>query len=85
MVVCVLKGEKYSDLLHTHEFTPVAVESSAVFGPQSLLSVKELGRKLRHQTGEEKVAAYLIQRLSTAVQQGNAISILGGVASQHCP
>ena len=31
--------------------------------------VKELGRKLRRQTGEEKVAAYFSKYLSIAVQQ----------------
>ena len=62
-----LKEEKYSDLSHTHEFAPIAVESSGVFGPQSLTFVKELGRKLRYQTGEEKAGTYLIQRLSMAV------------------
>ena len=40
-----LKDEKYSDLLHTHKFTPGAIESSRVFGPWSLLFVKELKRK----------------------------------------
>ena len=38
----------------------------------------------KYQTGEEKVGTYLIQRLSIAVQQGNAISILGGLDSRHC-
>ena len=71
-----LKEEKYAGLLNTHEFVPIAVESSGVFGPQSLAFVKELGRRLRYQTGEEKATAYLIQRLSIAVQRGNAISIL---------
>ena len=60
-------------------------ECSGVLGPRSLLFVKELVRKLRQQTGEEKAADYLIQQLSIAVQQGNAISILGSVGSQHCP
>ena len=31
-----LKEEKYSDLSQTHEFAPIAVEPSGVFGPQSL-------------------------------------------------
>ena len=31
----VLNEEKYSDLLHTHEFTPVTMESSGVSGPWS--------------------------------------------------
>ena len=63
----LLKDEQYSDLLHTQEFIPVRVESSGVFGPQTLLFVKELGRKLRHQTGEERLVAYLVQPLSIAV------------------
>ena len=46
------------------------MESSGVFGPQSLTFAKELGRKLRYQTGEEKAGIYLIQRLSIAVQRG---------------
>ena len=33
----LLMDEKYSDLLHTHEFIPVAVEFSVGFGPQSCL------------------------------------------------
>ena len=36
-----LKKETYSDLSHTHEFAPIAVESSGVFGLQSLIFVKE--------------------------------------------
>ena len=38
----LLNEAKYSDLLHTHEFTPVAVKSSKVFGPQSFLFAKKL-------------------------------------------
>ena len=63
-----LKEEMYSNLCPTHEFAPIAMESSGVFGPQSLSFAKELGRRLRYQTGEEKAGTYLIQRLSIAVQ-----------------
>ena len=38
-----LKEEKHSDLSYTHEFAPVAVESSGIFWPESLTFVKELG------------------------------------------
>ena len=72
-----LKKEKSSDLSQTHEFAPIAMESSGVFGPQSLTFVKELRRKLRYQTEEEKATTYLTQRLYMAVQWGKAISILG--------
>ena len=76
-----LKEEKYFDLLHTHEFAPIAVETSGVFGPQTLAFVKELGRRLGSHTGEEKASTYLIQRMSIAVQRGNAISFLGDFGS----
>ena len=49
-----VKEEKYIDLLRTHEFVPIAVETPGVFGPQTLAFVKELGRGLRSHTGEEK-------------------------------
>ena len=62
---------------------PENILSSGVLGTQSLTFMKELGRKLRYQTREEKVATYLIQRLSMAVQRGNAASILGGLDSRH--
>ena len=40
-----LKEEKYIDLLRTHEFSPIALETSGVFGPRTLAFVKELGRR----------------------------------------
>ena len=55
-----VKEEKYSDLLHTYNFVPITVESSGAFGPRSLAFVKDLGRKVWFQTGEEKAATYLI-------------------------
>ena len=75
------KEEKYADLLHTHEFVPIAVGSSGVFGPRSLVFMKELGRRLRYQTGKEKATTYVIQRLSIDIQRGNAISILEGLGT----
>ena len=80
-----LKQIKYSELSHTHEFVPVAIETSGVFGESTYRFVKELGRRLRQHTGEVKSTTYLIQRLSIAVQRGNAISILGSSKTrQNC-
>ena len=59
-------------MFHTYEFVPIAMESSSVFGLRLLAFVKELERRLRYWTGEDKVATYLIQCLSIAVQRGNA-------------
>ena len=73
------KEEKYRDLLHSHDFTPVAVETSGVFGPKTMSLIKEVEKRLRSQSGDQKATSYLIQRLSMAVQRGNAVSILEGM------
>ena len=68
---------KYSSLGALHCFTPVAIETSGVFGPKSLLFVHELGRRIARVTGEVKSTNYLVQRLSVAVQRGNSAAVLG--------
>ena len=73
------KCAKYNGLPVTHSLTPVAIETSGVIGPKSLEFLKELGRRVRRQTGDERAASFLLQRISVAVQRGNAVSILGGL------
>ena len=73
------KVAKYNGLPVTHSFTPVAIETLGAIGPKSLVFLKELGWKARWQSGDERAASFLLQRLSVAVQRGNAVSILGGL------
>ena len=61
------KCAKYSSLPVTHDFIPVAIETSGVMGPQSLHFLRELGRRVRRQTGDPLNASHLFQRLSTAI------------------
>ena len=62
-----------------HSFTPVATETSGVIiGPRSLEFLKKLGRRMKQQTGEDNATSFLLQIMSVAIQQGNAVSILGG-------
>ena len=75
------KRSKYLHLASDHSFTPVAIETSGVIGPQSLVFLHELGRRLEQTTGEAKSRAYLFQRLSIAIQRGNAASVLGSSGS----
>ena len=60
------KMQKYKHLDSCYFFTPVAIETSGVFGPKTTES-----------SGEANFFAYLTQRLSVAVQRGNAASVLG--------
>ena len=50
-----------------------------MFGPRTTEFLKELGHRLRRVSGEANSFAYLTQRLSVAVQRGNATSVLGTV------
>ena len=79
------KREKYTNLGAGYSFTPVAIETFGAMGKMSLTFVKELGHRVRQCTGEVKARAYLLQRLSVAVQRGNAASVLGSVGGQSEP
>ena len=59
------------------KFIPVSVESTGVFGPRTVSFVKDLGRRITRQSGNTNATTYLRQRLSMAIQRGNALSVLG--------
>ena len=61
----------------THSFTPVAIETLGAIGPKSLVFLKELGWRARQQSGDERAPSFLLQRLSVAVQRGNAVDFGG--------
>ncbi|KAL5516416.1 hypothetical protein EMCRGX_G001731 [Ephydatia muelleri] len=73
------KMQKYKHLDSCYSFTPVAIETSGVFGPKTTEFLKELGLRLRQVSGEANSFAYLTQRLSVAIQRGNAASVLGTI------
>ena len=73
------KVQKYSCLAPTHTSMPVAIETLGAVGPRSLAFLKDLGARMREQSGEERAGQYLLQQLSVAVQRGNAVSVMGTV------
>ena len=79
------KQEKYSALDQCYTFTPVAIETAGPFGPETFSFLRELGCRLKQVTGEAKSFSYLQQRLSIAVQRGNAASVMGtmGGSTSH--
>ena len=74
------KKRKYSHLDQCHLFVPVAIETTGVFGPETMEFLWELGRRLQLVSADHNSFTYLIQRLSVAVQRGNAASVLGTAA-----
>lgn len=71
------KIQKYSDIISGVDFVPVAIETSGVWGPHALDLITELGRRIADVTYEPRSTAFLRQRLSVAVQRGNASCVLG--------
>ena len=75
------KKVKYSHLESSYCSIPVAVETLGVFGPEARGLVKDLGRRIAHTTLEPLSTHYLRQRISVAVQRGNAVAILSSISS----
>ena len=75
------KGTKYADLVSSgdYSFVPIAIETLGAWGPSAAVICTEIGGRVRAHTGEVRSVAFLRQRLSIAVQRGNAASVLGTV------
>ena len=67
---------KYPDLVRKYRFEPVAVETSGVFGSSTRTIIKEIGRKISEKTRDIREHSWLKQRLSIAIQRGNALTIM---------
>jgi len=77
----VAKTAKYAALSATHEFVPLAFETLGAWGGQAQQFVENLGRRIAGITGDIRETAFLRQRLSIAIQRGNALSIRGTLGS----
>ena len=73
----VNKTRKYADIITGVDFTPVAIETTGVWGEQALDLITAIGRRIAHETHDPRSTTYLRQRISVAVQRGNACCILG--------
>ena len=62
-------------------FSQTRSKSAGVFGPETMEFLRELGRRLQLVSAEHNSFTYMIQRLSVAVQRGNAASVLGSAGN----
>src|SRR6476469_761626 len=74
-----LKHHKYSSLSSSHIFIPISVETLGAWASESLKFVKELGIRVSAASGDRREPAFLLQRLSIAIQRGNAIAFNGSL------
>jgi hypothetical protein len=72
-----LKTAKYADLSATHTFVPLAFETLGSWGEHARHFVAELGRRTSAVTGDIRETAFLKQRISVAIQRGNALACSG--------
>ena len=70
------KRTKYSGLVVRFRFEPIAIETSGVFGHSTRIIISEIGKRISEKTGDKRETTWLKQRLSIAIQRGNALSIL---------
>ena len=75
---------KYRDLQNAYHFTPLGFETVGHWGPATLKFLRELGALLAQATGEPRSTAFLKQRLSVAIQRGNAAAVRGTVPEGVC-
>ena len=68
------KMAKYAHLASTHIFIPVALETAGPWNQMAIDLVQQLGKRITEVTGEPLETRYLFERLSVAVQRGNAIA-----------
>jgi len=73
------KASKYQDLVASGDFLfyAVACETLGTWGPSASSFCKVLGGRIAQVTGDPRSLSFLLQRLSLAVQRGNAASVLG--------
>ena len=55
------------------------METLGPFGDEAQKLIKELGRRLYVCSGEPRSTAFLIQRISLAIQRGNAASVFATI------
>ncbi|KAJ4448415.1 hypothetical protein ANN_10431 [Periplaneta americana] len=71
------KVNKYAHILDNYIFVPFAVETFGPWSHDAKVLVSQIGQILISITGDRRCTTYLRQRLSIAIQRGNAMSVLG--------
>jgi hypothetical protein len=71
------KRTKYAELSHQFIVTPVSIETLGTWGRDAWLFTELLGKRIAVVTREPRSTAFLRQRISIAIQRGNAVSVLG--------
>lgn len=75
------KRHKYSTVDDSmYIFQPIAIETLGAFGSSAINFFNDLGHRMRAVSQDTRAGMFLMQRLSVAMQRGNAACILGTIA-----
>lgn len=81
-----LKCGKYEELEDRFHVMPVSIETHGPIASESLRFLRQLGSRIEQKSGESRSTEFLLQRISIAVQRGNASCIRGTVSrGTHTP
>lgn len=75
-----IKTRKYSAIVTSHAFYPLAFETLGGPGPITKTLLEKVGKRLVEATGDERAHQFLQQRLSIDTQRGNAAAVMGTLA-----
>ena len=68
---------KYGALSVSHIFLPVAVETAGAWNQSAIELIQEIGRRITAVTEDDsREMVFMLQRLSVALQRGNAVAFL---------
>ena len=84
-LAAVNKTLKYAELGREYVFVPVAVETLGPINSEGADFISDLGQRITAISGDLRETAFLFQRISIAIQRGNALSFLGSFTSLHEP
>ena len=77
------KTAKYQELAKTHQFVPIAIETGGAWNEKEVEFISEVGRRITEVTNEQQEAMFLFQRISVALQRGNASAFRNIFPSEH--
>jgi len=68
------KTDEYASLASTHIFCPLAIKTAGAWHETAIEVTQEIGRRITVVTEDTRETEFLFQRLSMALQRGNAVS-----------
>jgi len=75
------KANKYSNLSNSHIFYPVAVETAGAWNRLAIELIQEIGKRASTITDDARETTFLFQRMSIAVQRGDATAFANTYSS----